>query len=203
LGANPLLLVGAIISGGIFGDNMAPISDTTIISASTQETDIPGVVRSRFKYAIAAAIPALILFIIFGGMNASKESTQVLSELQSQVSPTGLIYLIPFAIVLLVAFKGHHILTSLTWGIVSAFVLNMIMGTPLSKIISFNAESSIMEGALIDGISGYFELSIMLLFILGGAYIIQASGLMNAIINWFKGVVKGSIKRAEFFMWLV
>lgn len=36
LGAEPVLLAGAILSGAIFGDNLAPISDTTVISATTQ-----------------------------------------------------------------------------------------------------------------------------------------------------------------------
>lgn len=30
LGANPMMMAGSIVSGGIFGDNLAPISDTTI-----------------------------------------------------------------------------------------------------------------------------------------------------------------------------
>ena len=46
--------------GESLGDNLAPVSDTTVVSATTQETDIPGVVRSRFKYAIVAALPATI-----------------------------------------------------------------------------------------------------------------------------------------------
>jgi len=40
LGANPVLLFGAILSGAIFGDNLAPVSDTTIVSAVTQDADI-------------------------------------------------------------------------------------------------------------------------------------------------------------------
>ena len=35
LGANPRLLFGAILSGGALGDNLAPVSDTTIVSAVT------------------------------------------------------------------------------------------------------------------------------------------------------------------------
>ncbi|MCH8874037.1 hypothetical protein IH824_14915, partial [candidate division KSB1 bacterium] len=46
LGANPAALLGAIFSGAAFGDNLAPISDTTIVSAATQETDVGGVVRA-------------------------------------------------------------------------------------------------------------------------------------------------------------
>jgi len=54
LGANPAALMGAILSGAAFGDNLAPVSDTTIVSAATQETDIGGVVRSRLKYSLIA-----------------------------------------------------------------------------------------------------------------------------------------------------
>lgn len=74
LGANPAVLAGAILSGAIFGDNLAPVSDTTIVSASTQSytqkegyAEIGGVVATRFKYAIISACIALMLFFIFGG----------------------------------------------------------------------------------------------------------------------------------------
>ena len=70
LGADPVWLFAAILSGAAFGDNLAPVSDTTVVSATTQETDIPGVVRSRFKYAIAAAVPTLVIFLIFGGSDS-------------------------------------------------------------------------------------------------------------------------------------
>src|SRR6056297_123119 len=56
LGAAPAVLAGAIVGGGAFGDNLAPLSDTTICSASSQNTDIGGVVRSRFRYSITAGI---------------------------------------------------------------------------------------------------------------------------------------------------
>ena len=39
VGANPSVVVGAIVSGAIFGDNLAPISDTTIASALTQDAE--------------------------------------------------------------------------------------------------------------------------------------------------------------------
>lgn len=38
LGGSPMFLAGAIVSGAIFGDNLAPISDTTIASASTRSS---------------------------------------------------------------------------------------------------------------------------------------------------------------------
>lgn len=203
LGADPLFLIGAIVSGGIFGDNLAPISDTTIISATTQEVDIPGVVRSRLKYAITAAIPAFIIFTIFGGTGEGVQNPEVLAELQQQVGPSGLIFIVPFVIVLVSAFRGNHILTSLTWGIISGSVLILLMGIPFTEIISFNFEEGIIEGALINGIEGYFPLSIMLLFILAGSYIMEAAGLMDAMKDGFMKIIKGSVKRAELVIYVV
>ncbi len=76
LGADPTMMLAAILSGAVFGDNLAPVSDTTIVSATTQEADVPGVVRSRFKYSIAAAIPALILFVILVALPRQQENSK-------------------------------------------------------------------------------------------------------------------------------
>ena len=54
-GADPVLLAGAIIAGATFGDNISPVSDTTIASAATQTAPLGDVVRSRLKYALPAA----------------------------------------------------------------------------------------------------------------------------------------------------
>ena len=80
LGANPVMLAGAILSGAIFGDNVAPISDTTIASASSQAytrkkgcADIGGVVASRMKYALVAGALAVVCFALFGGSGSTSE----------------------------------------------------------------------------------------------------------------------------------
>ena len=58
LGSHPAILAGAILSGAIFGDNLAPISDVTIASTTNQRfrtkegyADIAGTVGYRLKYA--------------------------------------------------------------------------------------------------------------------------------------------------------
>src|SRR5699024_2262378 len=89
-GGDPSLSSAAILAGAVFGDNLAPVSDTTIVSATTQEADVPGVVRSRFKYSIAAAVPAVILFAIFGGGGSTTNQASAGSIMES-VGPSGLI----------------------------------------------------------------------------------------------------------------
>ncbi|MFR3284787.1 MAG: Na+/H+ antiporter NhaC family protein [Clostridium fessum] len=48
MGCNVNLICGAILAGSCFGDNLAPISDTTIASSLSREVDVMKVVRSRF-----------------------------------------------------------------------------------------------------------------------------------------------------------
>ena len=74
LGSHPAILAGAILSGAIFGDNLAPISDVTIASPTNQRfrtkegyADIAGTVGYRLKYALIAGGIALVLFAVFGG----------------------------------------------------------------------------------------------------------------------------------------
>ncbi len=70
LGANEMMMAGCIVSGAIFGDNLAPISDTTIASASTQQfkngkpADIGGVVSSRIKYSAVAGLITIVIFAV-------------------------------------------------------------------------------------------------------------------------------------------
>ncbi|TFB22788.1 Na+/H+ antiporter NhaC family protein [Filobacillus milosensis] len=204
LGADPVILLAAILSGAVFGDNLAPVSDTTIVSATTQEADVPGVVRSRFKYSIAAAIPALILFVIFGG-GSGIDNAGLLSQLENEVSANGLIFLIPFALVLFLALRGHHLLTSLTWGIIASIVLFFVVGVPFTEVINiYNGEDgAVVEGALMGGLSGYFNMAILILFILSASYLLELAGTMEKIMAFFIKIINGVTRRAELSMYAI
>ncbi|MGD7021295.1 Na+/H+ antiporter NhaC family protein [Rossellomorea vietnamensis] len=199
LGADPVVLLAAILSGAVFGDNLAPVSDTTIVSATTQEADVPGVVKSRFKYSISAAIPALFLFVLLGG-GGETAGTEAMAQLKEQVSPSGLLLLIPFAIVLYLALSGHHLLTSLTWGIVASIVFIIISGTPFTEVIHIYKDdtgNAVVEGALMSGIGGYFNMAILILFILAAAHLMEVAGTMEVIKNFFLKMINNVVRRAE------
>jgi Na+/H+ antiporter NhaC len=200
-GADPTILFAAILAGAVFGDNLAPVSDTTIVSATTQGADVPGVVRSRFKYAIAAAIPTLILFILFGGGGTLDNQESI----QATTNPMGLVMLIPFIMVLILALSGHHIITSLTWGIIVAVITIVIFPVgSLNDIIRFNPDSSnIIEGALINGITGYINMAILILLIVACAHLLRLGGTMDAITTILVKWIKDSVKRAEIAIWSI
>ncbi|WP_026090330.1 Na+/H+ antiporter NhaC family protein [Salinicoccus carnicancri] len=204
VGGDPTFMFAAILAGAVFGDNLAPVSDTTIVSATTQEADVPGVVRSRFKYSIAAALPAVILFAVFGGGGTATEQASAGSIMET-VGPSGLIMLVPFAIVLILALSGQHLLTSLTWGILSAIVLILLVapGT-LGDIIRFDPDSdNVVQGALVSGLTGYFNMAILILLIVGSAHLMRLGGTMAAITEGLVKWIRNSVRRAELSIWAI
>jgi Na+/H+ antiporter NhaC len=62
---NVALAMGAVISGGVFGDHCSPISDTTIISSIAADCDVVEHVKTQLPYALLSGGIALLLFIIF------------------------------------------------------------------------------------------------------------------------------------------
>jgi Na+/H+ antiporter NhaC len=63
------LMIGAVISGGIFGDHVSPISDTTIISSMAAGCDHIEHVRTQMPYALIGAFLAAVLYLLFGYLN--------------------------------------------------------------------------------------------------------------------------------------
>ncbi|QOP40547.1 Na+/H+ antiporter NhaC family protein [Sulfurimonas marina] len=59
------LVIGAVISGGVFGDHCSPISDTTIISSLASGCDVVEHVKTQLPYALLSALIALVFFILF------------------------------------------------------------------------------------------------------------------------------------------
>lgn len=80
LGADPAMLAGAVLSGAIFGDNLAPVSDVTVISSVTQRfrdgtpADIAGVVRTRLPYAMTALAVSMPVYAFMGASRPVSEA---------------------------------------------------------------------------------------------------------------------------------
>lgn len=207
LQADPVMLFAAILAGAIFGDNLAPVSDTTIVSATTQDADVPGVVRSRFKYSIAAAIPSAILFALFGGSSQAVTGADpaALADMVASTNPAGLSMLIPFALVLVLALSGQHLITSLTWGtIVAVATLALAHTGTLGEVFRFDPGSdNVVSGALVSGVQGYVNMAILILLIVACAHLLRAGGTMAFITQRLVRWIGDSVRRAEFSNWAI
>jgi len=194
LGADPTMLAVGILSGAIFGDNLAPISDTTIVSAYTQEAQMKDVVKSRFPLAITAAIITVIVLILFGGGG----EVQALPEMNSSVNASGLLMLIAFAVVVTSALLGKHIIESLIWGNISAAILGLLNGhISLSHIFHIPEERGMSTGIIQDGISGVIGAIVFALLVLAITQILIESGVMDKILTWTQDVIAKTVRQAE------
>lgn len=187
LGANPAMLAGAILSGAIFGDNLAPVSDTTIASASTQtykykegSADIGGVVAARFKYAIIAGLITTVGYLILGGHGVVDSGAKEI--LNSYMDAKGLIMLIPVVILLGVAIKTRHIFSAIIWGIFSGMVIGMAFGI-LSPSDVISVENGVLSGFIIDGVNNMRGLVVFSIVIFGIIGILRDSGTMDALVD--------------------
>jgi len=70
LDADVALAIGAVISGGVFGDHCSPISDTTIISSLAADCDVVEHVKTQLPYALISGAIALLGFVLFAFMTA-------------------------------------------------------------------------------------------------------------------------------------
>jgi Na+/H+ antiporter NhaC len=66
LGSPMYVCIGAVLSGGLFGDHSSPISDTTIVSATGAGCSPLDHVRTQLPYALVNGAVCIIAFIIAG-----------------------------------------------------------------------------------------------------------------------------------------
>lgn len=204
LGSNPAVLAGAILSGAAVGDNLAPVSDTTIIAATSQEynnkedtADIGGTVRTRAPLVIVGVVIAVVLFFVFGGAGGGAlDPSQAESLLAQYQMPAGLLLLIPTALVILLAVRGVNIFASLGIGTVVAIVIGLVAG-----LFDFSAIVAIEDGALVgaipSGVAGMTTVSILLILVVSMGELLTRSGCMEATVNWLNQTVIKSPRGAE------
>ena len=194
LGAYPVMLAVGILSGAAFGDNLAPISDTTIVSAYTQEADMRDVVRSRFPLAITAASIAAVVIFIFGGGGVVKS----LPEIKAQMHPAGLLMLVCFVVVVVSALSGRHLVESLIYGNVCAVIIGLINGRmSLYDLFRIPSERGGSTGLIQDGIEGVVGAMVFALLMLAITQILVDSGFISTLLKGVEKLWVKSVRRAE------
>jgi Na+/H+ antiporter NhaC len=68
LGLPATLVLGATLSGGIFGDHASPLSDTSIISSMAAASDHVDHVNTQLPYSLAVGAAALAAFLVAGAL---------------------------------------------------------------------------------------------------------------------------------------
>ena len=186
LGCNPAFLAGAIVGGAVFGDNLAPISDTTIASASTQQfrdgrpADVGGVVRSRFMYSLVAALITLVLYAIVGGIGGEYRG----AEIAEQARPESLLMLIPVIVMLVVSTRTRNIFAGIGVGLVLGIITGLAAGLfPASAIFQNIPDENRAAGFLIDGVGNMLGTVALVISVFGIMGVLTSAGMLELIVE--------------------
>ncbi|EAA8667820.1 Na+/H+ antiporter NhaC family protein [Salmonella enterica subsp. diarizonae] len=185
LGADPIVLASAILCGAIFGDNIAPISDTTVASASTQSyqyrpgsAEIAGVVAARFRFAIVSALIASTLFYIFGSNPSPLAEANIHQD--HEATYKSLWMLVPMAVLLIVAMKTRNIFKAIPSGILTGIIVGLLFGI-FNVTDIFALESGNVSGFLYKGFHEMVSTILFVLSLFGIIGILRASKTMDRV----------------------
>lgn len=180
LGAHLPLLAGAILGGATWGDCIAPISDTTIAAATSQDTDIGGTVRSRLKYVLPVGIASLLIYVAFALVgDADIQGSHVFSG-----SPRGLPMLLVPIVVVLLFLRGVHLMTGLLFGVVLGVILGLCLGLiQPTQLLSLDLENFTAKSLVIDGFNRSVGLSFFTIFLMGLVGAFKASGIFAKLVE--------------------
>lgn len=188
LGADPVLLAGAILSGALFGDNLAPISDSTVISSTTQRyrtkegtAEIPGVVGSRLRYSLTAAVIAFGLFLGIGTL-VSPGSAAVSNVSADDFSAQGLWMLIAVVVLLGTAIVTRNIFKAVTAGLVAGIVVGLLSGVlEPSGIIGVEGEA--ITGFLVGGVANILPIIGLNVGIFAMLGVLESAGVLDRLVD--------------------
>ncbi|WP_211135193.1 Na+/H+ antiporter NhaC family protein [Clostridium paraputrificum] len=169
------IVVGAVVSGAMFGDNLSMISDTTIAATRTQGCEMKDKFKMNFKIVLPAAIVTAIIFMIL----TKGTAIQTLGDYEYSF-----IKILPYIAVLISALMGINVIFILIGGIVFAGVIGLLYGS--FDIIGLFTNIS-------AGIQGMCELIIISLLIAGTIELIKNNGGIEYILN--KGMKNFKSKR--------
>ncbi|UPK76433.1 hypothetical protein MU582_07315 [Nocardioidaceae bacterium SCSIO 66511] len=186
LDASPTLLAGAILAGSLFGDNLAPISDTSIVSAATQRyrtrpgvADVGGVVAARVKYALTAAVISFALYLVIGAVFIGSDSS---ATADADASPRGLLMLIPIAALFVVAFWKRNLYLAITVGLIVGTVTALATGLMEPSGVA-SVTDGVAEGFLVAGVADMLPIIGLSLSVFGMLGILQRAGVLELVIK--------------------
>lgn len=122
LGLRLELMIGAVVGGAMFGDNLSMISDTTIAATRTLNIRMKDKFFTNIKMVIPASVITLILYCICGA-----EAGQIDGEIK--VNFYTIMMVLPYLFILLGGICGLNVIVLLFMGCVLTTLLGICHGS--------------------------------------------------------------------------
>ena len=195
LGLNPALIVGAIVSGSVFGDKMSPLSESTNLASAIVGADLFKHIKHLMWSTVPAFIVSLILFAVLGLNNTNADLSEidtVINVLESNFS-ISFWSLIPIALMLICAWKKIPAIITILLNVIVAVIM-IIIQDPSAKIANI---ATVVESGFISetgntqidlllsrgGISSMMPTVALIILTLSLGGILMEMGLITTVIN--------------------
>ncbi len=163
-GASVPMMVAVVVGGSFFGDNLSFISDTTIVSTSTQECKMSDKFKVNSFLVMPTAFLILIIYILLGNNISSPQSIPDVEYTK----------VIPYIVVLITAVCGLNVMAVLALG---------ISLTGLIGLLDNSFDTYGWFKTIGDGITGMGELIIITMLAGGMLELIKVNGGIDYIIK--------------------
>ena len=165
-GLDTALVLGAVVGGAMFGDNLSIISDTTIAATRSQGCRMNEKFRENFKIALPAALVTIVLLAMLG--DAAPVSAP-------EAASAWLV--LPYLLVLVLALLGLDVVLVLGLGLLAAGGFGYVLADGYD-VISFASD-------IYAGFESMVEITLLSILIGGLAALIKANGGLD----WLAAVI--------------
>ncbi|WP_099189059.1 Na+/H+ antiporter NhaC family protein [Tepidibacter mesophilus] len=166
------LALGAVVGGGMFGDNLSMISDSTIAAVRTQGCKMADKFKMNFFIVL---LPAVITIVLLWILTPSGQ-TQI-----SGSHPYEIVKVLPYIGVLIAALSGMNVMLVLAGGIIFSGSIGIICG-----------DFGIYElfQAMATGMRNLQDLSVTIIIIGGTVELIKYNGGIDYLLNLITSKMK-------------
>lgn len=175
-GLDRALVIGAVMGGAMFGDNLSIISDTTIAATRSQGAEMRDKFRENFKIAVPAAL-ATVLMLAFLGDAAPVTAPNAASPW----------LVLPYLIVLGLALTGLDVVLVLGIGLVVSGVFGFMLSSEYD-LITFT-------GDIYTGFESMLEVTLVSILIGGLGALMKAAGGMDWLAQTIARFARGHTGR--------
>lgn len=170
------LLLGTLLGGAMFGDNLSFISDTTIAATQTQECSMRDKFRVNILIAGPAALVTLVLLLVTGLTTPTNQG--MLPALQDYE----LWQILPYLLVIVLAISGVNVFVVLTLGTLASGALGLIS----SQLDLLQFSRSVYEG-----FTGMFEIFLLSMLTGGLAQMVSEAGGIAFLLRKISKATRG------------
>lgn len=176
-GLDGALVMGAVVGGAMFGDNLSIISDTTIAATRTQGCRM----RDKFRENVWIALPAAVLTVAL--LAVMGDSAPV-----SAPEAASAWLVLPYLLVLVLALAGLDVVLVLALGIVVAGVSGWA--------VTGGYDPMTFAGDIYAGFESMVEILLLSLLIGGLAALTRAAGGLEWLAGTIARISRGHGRRA-------